>query len=159
MSVTIRPACAEDRPLLEAFMSALQEIEREMEPNRFPGPEMAAQHLAWLEEQVAAHEGAVLLAEAEGVPVGFLICFTDEDPGFFVRREEARFGYIADLYVEEAARGSGTAQALMEAAEAHFRALGIRQLRLFAVAGNARAQAFYAKLGYGLYEVSLRKKI
>ncbi|MGK2740647.1 N-acetyltransferase family protein [Tepidicaulis sp. LMO-SS28] len=159
MSLTIRPARAEDRPVLEAFMGALQELEREMEPNRLPGPEMAALHLAWLEAQAEAHEGAVLLAEADGAPVGFLICFADEDPGFFVRREEARFGYIADLYVEEAARGSGAGQALMEAAEAHFRGLGIRQLRLFAVAGNARARAFYAKLGYGLYEVSLRKEM
>jgi ribosomal protein S18 acetylase RimI-like enzyme len=157
VTVQVRVAGPEDRPVLLRFMAALQEYERALEANRTPGPEMAKPHLSHLEEEAAAHQGVMLIAEEEGKPLGFIAAMVDTDPGFFVAEKERRFGYIADIYVEEAARGTGAGQALMAAAEAHFKALGLTQVRLFAVAGNKSAQRFYEKSGYGLYEVSLRK--
>jgi hypothetical protein len=78
----LRAARPEDRPALVAFMAALQDFEREIEPNRTPGAEMADKHLAGLEAWVAEHPcGGVFVAEAGGALAGFIIFGVAEEFG------------------------------------------------------------------------------
>ena len=63
------------------------------------------------------------------------------------------------IFVDENARGSGVANLLVEAAEAHCRAQGVDQMRLYALANNKLARAYYDKSGWSLYEVSYRKPL
>lgn len=60
---------------------------------------------------------------------------------------------LNDLYVAPEARGSGAAQALMQAAEAHARATGCVAMELSTARSNARAQALYASQGWVRDEV------
>lgn len=55
---------------------------------------------------------------------------------------------ICRLYVDRAARGTGLAQALLGAAEAHARAEGAARLVLWTDTRFAAAHAFYEKAGY-----------
>ncbi|MBX3491641.1 MAG: GNAT family N-acetyltransferase, partial [Parvibaculum sp.] len=83
----------------------------------------------------------------------------EEDPGTFVRPEHRRHALIWDISVDEGARGKGVGRALLEAAEAHTKAAGIREIRLYVLENNARAQRVYDAAGYRNYERLMAKRI
>jgi RimJ/RimL family protein N-acetyltransferase len=59
-------------------------------------------------------------------------------------------GLIWGMFVRSEARGSGAADAIMEALVAHAR-LEVRQLQLTVMADNARARRFYERHGFAAY--------
>ena len=62
--------------------------------------------------------------------------------------ERAARGHVYSLYVHPSGQGSGVGRALLTAAEARFRAQGLREASLWVFAANAAARAFYARLGW-----------
>jgi ribosomal protein S18 acetylase RimI-like enzyme len=68
----------------------------------------------------------------------------------FVGDKVAHKGLIWGMYVRSAARGSGAADAIMNALVAHARA-HVRQLLLTVMSNNARARAFYERHGFVRY--------
>lgn len=158
-SIDIRPYHDEDGAAVFGFMVALQEHERMLDPHRTPGEEMAQAHLDVLNEHILAHQGLMLMAVHKGQAVGFLAGWVDEEFGELVPVSKRRYGYVADFYVSEAACGLGAGQKLMEAAEGHFRAMGLADIRLFALSGNAMAHRFYELNGFSPFEVLLSKPL
>ncbi len=59
-------------------------------------------------------------------------------------------GLMWGMYVDEDARGSGLAQAMVEAVVEHARGQ-VEQLLLSVIADNARARRFYEKMGFEPY--------
>ncbi len=159
MDVVIRPATEADRPVLERFMVALQEFERAIEPNRRPGLEMAAAHMADLLARVAAHPaaGVRLAVDPEG-PVAFILWHIEE-AGALVLPENRICARITDLYVEERARRRGVGRRLLAAAEAHLQGHGVRRVEIGSVAANHAAIAAYEKAGYTRCLVELGKSL
>lgn len=156
----IRDAADADRPLIIGFMAGLQDFERSMEPNRRPGAEMAARHLAVLEDWAAEHPGGSnLVAEVQGQVIGWALSAVEVGMGFMVPESTRLAGLISDLWVEPEQRGKGIATALIHAAEARFVAEGIKRIEIAAVADNARAIALYRKLGFAPYELMLGKTL
>lgn len=156
----IREAASRDRPTLVRFMSALQETERALEPNRAPGPEIAGSHLASLERWTAKKPGGgVLVAELDGALAGFLVAGVITDTGTYRPPETRTLGWISDLWVEPDARGRGIGRALIAAAEDRFRAAGLTRVELAAVVGNIDAVRLYEHLGYSRYEIMLAKNL
>lgn len=155
----IRPATTADRPALESFMAALQEHERALHDSRLPGSAMAADHLAYLLGEVAQCQGCCLIAERGGSPIGFLIGVVERQAGRYLAGGYDAMGLITDVYLVEEARGGDALDALLAAAEAHFRALGIGRLLLFHLEANAPAARAYAKRGFAPYERVLVKRI
>jgi ribosomal protein S18 acetylase RimI-like enzyme len=91
--------------------------------------------------------GAFSLLAFEGdVAVGLANCFT----GFstFAARPLVN---IHDLAVLPRARGRGVGRLLMQAVEVEARKRGACKVTLEVLAGNDRAKALYAALGYGNY--------
>lgn len=101
--------------------------------------------LGFLRDRLAQDQSVVLLAELRGEPVGFVQLY----PGFSSVRA-APVWVLNDLYVVEAARGSGAAAALMEEAERLARVAGAVRLQLETAADNLRAQRLYDKQGYAV---------
>lgn len=100
----------------------------------------------------AAAGTEVLVAEnAEGSPLGFVHLHGARD--FFTGEEH---GHVSDIVVKPEAEGQGVGQALMAAAETWARGRGYRLLSLHVFEGNARARAFYERLGY---QADIRKLI
>jgi ribosomal protein S18 acetylase RimI-like enzyme len=156
----LREARTEDRPALVGFMTALQDFERGMEPNRLPGAEMADRHLAALEAWAQAHPGGgLLVAEVEGSLAGFIIFGVEEEFGTYVPEETQCLGRISDLWVKPGTRGRGIARALIAAAEKRFRTAGLARSEVTAVHGNSEALRLYKALGYCPYHVTLAKKL
>ncbi len=106
-----------------------------------PHDEAAA--AAFLHARLTAGESVVLLAELDARLVGF----TQLYPGFS-SVSAAPAWTLNDLYVLQAARGSGVATALMEHAETLARQAGAVHLALATARSNHLAQRLYERQGY-----------
>ncbi len=85
-----------------------------------------------------------LIAEDDsGNRVGFIQCESEHDPFSGVAR-----AYVQALVVVESAEGQGVGKALLESATLWARENGLEGLSLHVFATNAKARAFYAKLGF-----------
>src|SRR3569833_4417197 len=90
----------DDEPAILSFIWGLHRFENAFEPNRRLDPGFAAEHWADVQTQVAAR-GALFVAEDNGKPVGWV--FVVEEAGdLFVREGERRYGFVAELFVEDA---------------------------------------------------------
>jgi GNAT superfamily N-acetyltransferase len=84
--------------------------------------------------------------------------FVVEEAGdLFVREEERRYGFIAELYVEASARGQGHGRALIAACEDWSRRRGMTVLIIGVLSGNDKAAAVYQRDGFAPYNLFMRK--
>jgi ribosomal protein S18 acetylase RimI-like enzyme len=88
----------------------------------------------WAGQAIEA-EDSVLVAEADGVLLGFAATWQDEPP------------YIDNLHVAAAARSRGIGRLLLVETARHFLALGAKGALLHVVVGNDRARDLYLALG------------
>jgi GNAT superfamily N-acetyltransferase len=88
-------------------------------------------------------EGLQLIArDAEGRAIGFATIFWS-----WSTSDAARLGIMNDLFVAEGARGSGVAEALIEACRGECASRGIKRLAWQTAPSNARAQKVYDRVG------------
>lgn len=87
-------------------------------------------------------EGVQLIARDHGRPIGFATVYWS-----WATTSAERIGVMNDLYVAPEARGSGTAEALIEACRAECRARGAGKLTWQTALDNERAQKVYDRLG------------
>ncbi len=155
---TIRKArLPDDEPVILDFIMALQRYESALEPNRRYDMAMAEEHFATLIER--ARRGAIFIAEDESArPIGWTIVHEEETEAF-IRADERRFAYLAELFVIEQARGTGIAQALIKACEDWAIDNGYSTIRIDLLARNERAARAYAKAGYAPYCQEVRKRL
>lgn len=102
MTVSIRPSTPQDCGTILRFVRELAEYERE--------PDAVEANEAMLADALFATPPAAeaLIAERDGVPVGFALFFHN-----FSTWTGKRGIYLEDLYVTPAARGSGAGKALL----------------------------------------------
>jgi GNAT superfamily N-acetyltransferase len=142
-AVRVRPASAADRDWILALAPRLHDFGPP--PYRERGV-MDRAVVTSIGEALGATkpDTAVLVAEdSAGGRLGFVHLHGARD--FFTGEAH---GHVSDIVVAPEAEGRGVGQALMAAAEDWARALGYRLLSLHVFDGNARARAFYARLGY-----------
>ncbi|MEM9046484.1 MAG: GNAT family N-acetyltransferase [Pseudomonadota bacterium] len=158
--IRLRDATPEDRETVWRFLAALQDFERETEPNRIPGHDMAEKHLEALEDWVNQHyAGGNVIAEVGGKPVGWALFAVATVHGFMVPEEHRLVGQLSDLWVEPEYRKLGIASALIAEAERRFKEAGIRRIHIAAITSNERAIRLYETLGYAPYEIELGKNL
>ena len=145
----------EDEPAILSFIWSLQAFENAFEPNRRLDPDFAAEHWPDVRAQAAAR-GAIFVAENDGVTVGW--AFVLEEAGdLFVAEKQRRYGFVAELFVAETARGQGHGRALIAACEDWTRARGMAVLMIGVLTGNDRAAAVYRRDGFAPYNLFMRK--
>jgi len=93
-----------------------------------------------LNRYFSSGEDRIFIAEAEGVLAAFL--------SLEVHREEEAFIYYDDFSVSAPWRGKGLGTALIAAAEAYCRSLGIKRTVLHVEEANLRALRLYKRLGF-----------
>ena len=101
-------------------------------------PEPGANHFSLSDTQVAAGEGALLVAYLDDVPVG---CGA-------VRRLDETTAELKRMYVDPAVRGQGIGRALVEALEREARLLGITRIVLETGTRLSPAIKLYQGMGY-----------
>jgi GNAT superfamily N-acetyltransferase len=87
-------------------------------------------------------DGVQLLARSEGRAVGFATIYWS-----WATTIASRIGVMNDLYVEPEARGTGAADALIEACVEECRRHGAAELTWQTAKDNARAQRVYDRVG------------
>ena len=109
-------------------------------------------------EAILAEGGVLFLAEEEGRVVGFAIC--EREVGASPTWEwPPDFLAIVDLIVLPEHRGKGIGDALIAAAEAEARKLGVAALDLTMAATNDSARRFYERHGFRTDLVTMRKPL
>ena len=145
--LAVRPARPEDVDALVALLGDLFSIEADFHPD----PDRQRRGLALLLDDRA--RAIVLVAERGRRVVGMVTAQL-----VISTAEGAPSAWVEDLIVDAAERGRGAGRALLEELERRARALGATRLQLLADRGNARALAFYARLGWvGTRLVCLRR--
>lgn len=146
----------EEHDLYAGFIDALQAYEHAFEPDRRIDARAGADYLPALLKRVAEQDARIFVAELDGRPVGWAVFHCDEGATYLVP-DERRSGLVAELYLEEAARGRGVGRALIASCEAAARALGLKRLIIGVHAANARARRSYEGAGFAPYTMELRK--
>ena len=159
MSVTVREATDADREPFIDMIEGLNAFESELFAAMDTSRDSAIRHFDWLQTQIRERRGFALIAESGDGPIGFLVGFVDEDDSAYILPEWREYGLISDVFVTEAARGSGAARAMVAEAEHRFAALGLRQAQIGVLAGNTGARAAYEKLGFTALAATLSKPI
>jgi GNAT superfamily N-acetyltransferase len=134
--IAVRPARAEEAPLVLRFIRELAAYERLL--HEVKTTEDDVRELLFCEAPRAFCD----IAEADGEPVGFALWF------YSVSTFEGRHGlYLEDLFVSPAARGLGAGKALLAALARRCRDEGLKRLEWAVLDWNAPAIAFYDRLG------------
>ena len=156
--IQVRPSTDADSDRLVEAVIDEQEYERKLHDSRLPGAAIAVAYLRQIEKSAVQNDGSIWVAELDGVFAGFAACWVEHECNVAETADSNRFGYIADTYVIPRLRGRGVVAHLLAAAEAHLRALGVRRIRIGALAANASALRAYAKHGFEAYEVVMEKR-
>lgn len=136
-----------DLEALRRLVFQLHETLRPFDAHLPPAPQIIDAYFAHLLETSRRSSGAMLIAEEEGVPVGYLCLFGLVPPAEPDQYPDP-YSVVADVYVVPEKRSRGIGKALMAHAEARARALGASKLELNVLAANRAAAEFYAQLGY-----------
>ena len=98
--------------------------------------------------------GALLVAEADGAPAGFV--FLERQTDYFTGEAHGHVGIIA---VASEAEGMGAGRALLEAAERWARGQGDSRLTLNVFERNTRARRVYERLGFEVETLRYVKRL
>lgn len=157
MTPHIRDAdLSRDTAVLQGFIVASNIYEAQFESDRRLDAAAGADYLPQLVDSATKKQGRIFIAEVAGAPIGWAVCYVSEHEPF-VKEEERLYGYVSELYVEEAFRGRHIGRALLNACEGHFRTLGTKTVLIAALSANTRAVNAYRATGYTDYAINLRK--
>lgn len=157
--ITLAPYEPRDLPVIEAFVAAIQEHERQLVPELRAGTEIAADYAAHIIAQAENRGGVLLLAKDGAEAIGFACAWMDADDDPLLAAAHRDHAYVSDLFVHVEWRGRGIAQRLLGEIEQVMRARGCRHLRITAKAGNTAALRCYEAAGLRPYEVDFWKEI
>ncbi|MGS0894155.1 N-acetyltransferase family protein [Burkholderia stagnalis] len=143
-SVTLRSATAHDADLVARLHTlSWQHAYSHILPAAYLSDEAPAAHATrwrqYLDRDEAAW-GLVLIAESDGVPVGFVSAEKPVDP--------ARGVLLDCLHVHPSSHGGGIGTRMIDAVRAWARTLGAGKVHLSVLEGNVRAIGFYERNGW-----------
>jgi len=158
--VTIRPAKRGDRSALLFFHRALYLDHRRAisEPEMLVFTEYRDMDTA-LQDDVDAllsnPASVVLIAHADGVPVGYITGHVETDE----RRALPRRGVVEDWFVDPELRRHGTGRQLLEKLVEEFRVRGCQVVESMTWTANAVGRAAHDSLGFRELQVRYRMRI
>jgi ribosomal protein S18 acetylase RimI-like enzyme len=157
MTITVRPARASDADALGRMGAELVRQHHGFDPERFMLPDdVESGYRWWLSKELKAKEAVVLVAERDGEVIGYIYGRIEERDWAVLRD---RCGGFHDIWVDEAARGTGAGRQLAEALVRRFAELGVPRVILMTAAKNEGAQRFFARLGWRTTMVEMTREI
>lgn len=134
--MTVRPAHAQDLGALAALFDQYRQF--------YAQPPDLPRARDFIAQRLQRSDSVILLAEhADGQALGFCQLYPS-----FCSIGAAPIQVLSDLFVHPEARRVGVGAALLQAAEAQGRALGLQHLELTTAHTNLRAQQLYARQGW-----------
>lgn len=142
MTVAVRLGNAADRHFIERV--AEKTVMDSVPAFRHPQELMVRLALTRLLEIVENQSHVTFVAEADGIPAGFLLLL-DDLPDEVTSTPQAFVAYMA---VEPELQGRGVGQALLKAAESEAKRRGLPYISLMVTEDNAAARRLYERGGY-----------
>jgi ribosomal protein S18 acetylase RimI-like enzyme len=155
-ALIVRPYAQDDYESVRRLSAVLDALHRERAPWIFKLPEREPRPREQLEQPMASGHGALLVAEAAGEVVGYVMVAIRDAAQLPVFVQQ-RWGLIDGLVVATDKRRSGVGTALLRAAEAWIENAGAKWVELNVYDVNVEARAFYAAAGYAPMIHRLRK--
>jgi ribosomal protein S18 acetylase RimI-like enzyme len=157
MAITIRPANSSDVEALGRMGAALVRQHHGFDAERFMLPDdVESGYRWWLGKELKEREAVVLVAERDGEVLGY--AYGRVEPRDWNALRD-RCGGLHDIWVEEAARGTGAGTLLAEALVRRFAELGVPRVILMSAAKNEGAQRFFARLGWRPTMVEMTREV
>lgn len=145
MSLTVRRAKAGDEKIVAEFLVKLVAQHVNYDPRRFADFVTVEGAASFYASRFEADEARVLVAEIDGLIVGFAYLeFEERNYEELVERGV----WLHDIFVEKEFRASGTGKALMEVAINAAVEMGGDKMLLTAAARNEVARSFFKTFGF-----------
>ena len=143
----IRPDRPSDVPAVLPIVERLAAFMAERDRAKYePLAGVGDMYRGWLRGRATDPRSVFLVAERQpGHLAGFLVGTIEREIPIYRLTE---YGFIHDLWVEEAYRNEGVARQMVTLAVERFRAIGVEQVRLDVLTGNARARALFEACGF-----------
>jgi GNAT superfamily N-acetyltransferase len=132
-----------DLPVIEQFIAALYDAERELDPRLSPGIELAADGLMQMLSDVADDKGLVLMARVDGIAVGFGCVLIDDRRDLAYVEAVRRRACVSYLYVADEWRRKGIGRRLLDVMEAEAKRCGCSRFVIRYKALNVAAGRCY----------------
>lgn len=145
--MNIRTATLQDSLLLSTLCQDVQSLHAEHHPDIFKTPPTEDFALAFFDEMLADENVAALIAEENGLAVGYILCKLIERPETPFTMP-MKYLLIDQISVRPMAQGSGVGAALMKQAELHARGLGVDKIQLDSWGFNSKAHSFFESMGF-----------
>ena len=152
--MTIRPAIADDVPLVLPMVQRLADLHQSWDPRRYPYlPNIGQRYDRWLRTRATDPRSVFLVAEASaGTLAGFCVATVEGEIPIYHTQE---IGFLHDLWVEEDYRHEGVARQMTMLLVERFREMGIKQVRLETAAANEAARALFRSCGFRVSAVEM----
>ncbi len=156
--VRIRRATDADVPALGRLGAALLRLHYGFDAQRFMAPHGDPEEgYAWfLGSQLREDDAVIVVAERKGDVVGYV--YAGLEPLSWKELREAA-GFIHDVVVDEAHRGSGIASALLESASAWLRDRGAPRVMLWTAERNHAAQRLFEHAGFRRTMIEMTREL
>lgn len=152
MAISMRPAVPEDRTRIVDLYLALRDHHRALQP---ANPRYLVPRSGWertIDRAMANDEAKVIVAEEDGVIVGFMKLA-------FVEKPWGKSCEVETLVIDDPRRSLGIGRRLMDEAERIARDSGAAGVRVDVLFENESAREFYERLGYTRTSIRLGKAI
>jgi ribosomal protein S18 acetylase RimI-like enzyme len=149
----IRPAQLTDIPNLLPMIAKICAAHENWDSAKYgflPNP--AQRYESWLNRLIPNSRDLCLIAEVDQQQIGFLIGTIEQEVPIYHLQE---YAFIHDLWIEPEYRRGGIAKQLVQQAIAHFRQLGIAQIRLDTVRVNEAARQLFADCGFRISTIEM----
>lgn len=146
MRVSIRPARPDDLPGIARLAGELVRLHYAFDPRRFLlVDDVEAGYARFFQRELESAKALLLAVEAEGDIVGYSYARLEARDWNALLDEHAA---LHDIFVAEAARGSGVGERLLQLTLAELRKKGAKLVILHTATANTAAQRLFAKAGF-----------
>jgi len=158
MTVTIRPATAADVRAMGRLGAVLVQTHHDFDAARFIAATPQTEHgyAAYLGSQLAKRDIVVLVAEDDGDVLGYTFAGIE---GYDYMELRGPAGVLYDIVVDQAHRGRGIGQALLDATLAELKTRGAPQVVLSTAERNESAQRLFARAGFRRTMIEMTREL
>jgi ribosomal protein S18 acetylase RimI-like enzyme len=151
----VRRAEADDLPALARLWLEFMDYHAALDAHFERSPGAADRWSEYVAGKLSDPDYAVLIAQVEELPVGYVIAAIREYPPISTVQ---RFGFVQDLAVTGASRRQGVGRALYDAAEQWILGRGVRQIELKVDVRNGVSRRFWFASGFAPHAETLIKR-
>ena len=150
----IRPATADDVPLVLPMVQRLADLHQSWDVRRYSYlPDIGRRYDRWLRSRADDARSVFLVAEASpGKLAGFSVATVEGEIPIYRTTE---VGFLHDLWVEEDYRHEGVGRQMTMLLIERFKEMGIRQVRLETAAANEAARALFRSCGFRVSTIEM----